>query len=294
MQDDFSQCYVSRGVDFFKENILKSWSCADYHDPNAPAIFIGVYHPEDIERFINHKSYKILFLGGSDFENVKKIPSFNNTFCPVFSQSLNHQLSSRGVICKPWPVSVKDFNHIPTNTPLGDKIYVYSGNYQRDYLNDNSGLNKGLFKECIVPLIEHLGEDRFIFASHLSMQDLIEKVYTNAFIFIKPNELGGNSTMWELAHMGRKTIACNMYGAPNLYNAELKYAKPSFKSMLGFKKKNYSKYPTHNVTGYANIDTVLGYIEKEQGKIGTINHDVINATQSLFTEMPWKKLNFWL
>lgn len=292
MNNDFSQCYISPGLEFFKANALKSWQCDEYHDPKKPAIFVGIYHQEDIDVFNNHQSYKILFLGGSDYENAAKISDFSNTFCPVFSQSLNYQLSKHGVICKPWPVSVRDFSHIPTDIPLGDKIYVYSGNEQRDYLKDSSGLNKSLYHECIKPLISHFGEDQFIFAKELSMDELISQVYANAFIFIKPNELGGNSAMWELAHMGRKTISCGMYAAPNIIDTDLRYRKNSIKNLLGFRDK--SKYPTLGVSGYKKLEHVINTIEQERKNIGTINNALIKQVQSLFSEIPWKHLDFWL
>jgi len=291
--NDFSQCHISKGLDFFKKRALEHWECTEYDDPNKPAIFLGIYHEEDIELFSNHKSYKILILGGSDYQNIDKIPDFSKTFCPSFINALTRRLEVKGIICKQWPTAVSNFDYIPSNIPLGDKIYVYSGNHKRDYLNDASGLNKGLYHECIAPLVDRLGEDRFIFAKQLAMEQLIDQVYSECFIFIKPNEIGGVTSMWELILMGRKTITSGTMITPNVINADLAFHKQSKLQKL-FKKRRGEKYPSENVVGYQNIDNVIESIHQEEKYIGKINQDLSDSVRSLFSERPWQSLSFWL
>lgn len=287
----FSQCYVSDGLSFFREQVLSSWKCKEYSDENSPAVFIGIYHNKDIECFTNHKGHKILFLGGSDFQNVSRLPRQKKAYCPVFSRSLEYRLTKAGILCKNWPVSIRDFSGIPRGVPLGEKIYVYSGNHKRGYIDDSSGLNKSLYRECIHPLVEEFGEDCFLFASGFDMPTLIEQVYRNCFIFVKPNELGGNSTMWELAHMGRKTVASGMYDSPNIINMDLDYKIPIKARLRG--RNRFQYYPTVNVRGYKHLDRVIAAIKVEREKVGTNNSKLAAEVESMLGSLPWLNLEFW-
>ena len=124
------------------------------------------------------------------------------------------------------------------------------------------------------------------------MEDLIDQVYRNAFVFIKPNELGGNSAMWELAHMGRRTIGSGMYEAPNLLDARLKYGRHGWKGLFRTRKGD-ANYPTKGVVGYEDLDAVVRLIEKEAEHIGRVNEKLIEETRGLFRTIPWKRMDFW-
>ena len=70
--------------------------------------------------------------------------------------------------------------------------------------------------------------------------------------------------MWELAHMGRKTIAQNQGGASN-------------------------------VLEYKSLDHMIDLIYEESEKIGTIQEDVYNNIKNIFQESDeWLSLKFWI
>ena len=155
---------------------------------------------------------------------------------------------------------IKDFNAFNL-TPLGKNIYVYVGQPEKkryDYF---------YFDEIIVPLIDNFGEKRVMWVkedSAINIQKLIEDYYNKSFVFVKPNERGRSTTMWEMAHMGRKTIAQNQGGAPN-------------------------------VLEYSDLDHMIDLIYQESEKIGTIQEDIYNNIKNIFQESDeWLYLKFWL
>ena len=65
MSRKFEQLYSS--MIYFKEGMKERWNLFEYHDPNAPAVFLGLYEPRDIQTFITHKGPKLLYFAGADF-----------------------------------------------------------------------------------------------------------------------------------------------------------------------------------------------------------------------------------
>jgi len=279
---NFNQCYFSEGLKFFEKEALNAWSCVPYNDLNKPAIFHGIYHKKDIKTFNNHNSHKLLMLGGGDVKNIKYITNTKNTYFMGYDNFTIKLLENLGIKCKPYPHAASTLADIPINYPLGDKIYVYSGNHKRDYLSDDKGTNKGLYNECIKPLIDILGVKKFIFAKKYTKKKLIQKVYKSCFIFIKPNVLGGLTTMWEMGKMGRKTITSDLIKIPNVYNADLEYNK----------KDSY--FDTKNVIGYKDLQNVIDLINRESEKIGNCNIETSWQTINLIKHKPWKKLDYWI
>ena len=123
------------------------------------------------------------------------------------------------------------------------------------------------FDEIVVPLIENFGQNRVIWVKEnnpISFQDLVNNYYRKSFVFVKPNERGGSTTMWELAHMGRKTIAQNQGDAPN-------------------------------VLEYKNLEHMIDLIYEESEKIGTIQKGVYDSMKNIFQESDeWLYLKFWI
>ena len=69
--------------------------------------------------------------------------------------------------------------------------------------------------------------------------------------------------MWELAHMGRRTIG------------------------LGFPELEYS-------TEFSNIENLIDLIVEESKYIGKIRPDVANSVKNLFLGDEWLSLDFWV
>ena len=151
-------------------------------------------------------------------------------------------------------IPLKDFSEF-TPTVLGDKIYIYKGIYgdRPDYFK---------WQKVVEPLQKTFGKDRIIFTNHKPIEQLKEEYYNNCFVYVKPNERGGSTSMWELGHMGRKTITFNQGDVPNVLN-------------------------------YKSFDEIVSHIKNEESKIGTLQNEVSEQTKNIFVGEEWLNLDFY-
>ncbi len=265
MKKDFTQSYISPSLIDFKEKFNNKWGLNDYYDVNAPLVFFGMYNQQDVNVFLEHKGPKIVVWGGNDMHKgqLNLVKSYVDrgmayTFAPPgeFSRILT-EYDIKHKICY---IPNKDYS-IFNPTPLGENIYVYMGR------PDNPRPEYFKYNEIISPLIQVFGEDRVKWviqneSSTLSMDKLIEKYYNDCFVFVKPHERGGVTSMYDLAHMGRRTIGKGETNLPNF-------------------------------TEYSNLDNLIQLIVEESKYIGKVRKDVANSLNSHFLGNEWLNLNFW-
>lgn len=258
MDNCFKQICVSGSLDYFKDFFKKKWDLEDYTNVNEPAIFFGLYHSHEIKRFVNHKGKKMIIWGGADqhinkFQSVKNLPNFVGS--PAYRPPMVNTFKKIGYPYKEIILPFKDYSNLET-TPLGDKIYVYKG------LNGN---RKHHYKwdEIVVPLIKHFGKNRVIYSQSQKIDYIINELYNKSFVYVKPNELGGSTTMWEMAHMGRKTISKNQGNLPNVIN-------------------------------FTDLKSIINTIKNEEKKIGTIQKEVAEETKKcMVNNKDWLNVKFW-
>ena len=257
---DFTQVYFSNAIKFFQEDFMKKWNLKDYVDPNKPAIFLGLYDSTDHYILKNHKSYGIVSLTGSDMvpQNlnfIKHIVDNKKIFCyqaPGFPSNIAKKYS---IPHKSLFIAMKDYTAY-SSCLLGENIYAYKGIHgnRPDYFK---------FNDVISSLIKVFGEDRIIYTEFKSSQELIENYYKDCFVYVKPNDLGGATSMFELAHMGRKTLGG---GFPNL---------------------DY-------LVNYKDIYHLIDLIQEEAEYIGTLREEVSIQAKNTFIGDEWLNLNYWL
>jgi hypothetical protein len=256
---DFNQVYVSDNLNTFKEGFINKWKLEEYSNPNEPSIFFGLYSQQDVNYFLNHKSYKILVWGGNDmhdpqFNIVRNEIKQNRTFTFGPPGEFSNVLKNKNILHKSCYIPNKDYTTLPI-TPLGENIYIYKGLHgnRPDYYR---------FKEIVMPLMEVFGKDRIIYTEYKSFEDLVKNYYNDCFVFIKPNEKGGCTTMYELAYMGRRTLG---QGHKNL---------PFF-------------------TEYKDLHHLIDLIMDESKYIGKIRPKIKKSIESIFVGDEWLNLKFW-
>ena len=260
---DFTQAYLSPALNDFKKDFLKKWNLVEYYDNYLPLVFFGMYGPDDVKVFMSHKGPKVVIWGGNDMHayQLNLVKDYINkgntyTFAPPgeFSDTLN-KFNIKHKVCY---IPNKDYS-IFKPTPLGENIYIYMGrpyNLRPEYFKYN---------EIVNPLIQVFGEDRVIWVKEsttLPMEELIKKYYNDCFVFIKPHERGGATTMYDLAHMGRKTIGKGESSLPHFIE-------------------------------YSNLDNLLELIMEESKYIGKVREDVADSLKKHFIGREWLSLNFW-
>lgn len=123
------------------------------------------------------------------------------------------------------------------------------------------------FNEVVAPLVQVFGEDRVKWVikeekKTLPIDELIEKYYNDCFVFIKPHEKGGVTSMYDLAHMGRKTIGKGESNLPNFIK-------------------------------YSDLDNLLELIMEESKFIGKVREDVATSLNNHFLGDEWLSFKFW-
>lgn len=258
MEQQVFQCYASEPMEeHFAKGLRERWNLSEYSDTNAPTVMFGWYNDdEDVAFLNNHKGPLIMLWGGADMNQHRAVPLSRrpNTYQLGYAWQ-SRILTSWNVSHKQAIVPIKDYTRF-TPVPLGDKIYVYKG-----WRVDRGGYFK--WNEFIQPLIREWGEDNFIFGMGHDIDYVHENFYKKSFVYIKPNERGGSTGMWELGCMGRKTIAQNQGDAPN-------------------------------VLEYSDIRDIANLVNQEAKKIGTVQEDVsIQVQKYMMNTNEWLNLDWW-
>ena len=254
---DVHQLYASYPMErHFASNIRKKWNLSEYTDPNKPAVFFGWYNNDDWKVIQNHKAPFIMLWGGADMlpERVTQISKMPNSYQIAYGWQTDI-MKQCNVDYKEIIIPVKSYDMFEPNR-LGEKIYVYRGWLvpRNRYFN---------WEAIVEPLFSVFGKDRFIFGMGEKIEDVYEKLYKECFVYLKPNERGGSTTMWELGHMGRVTIANNQGSAPN-------------------------------VRGYNDIHDIIRIIQEEAEKIGTVQQELSDKVkQHLGIDERWLSINYW-
>lgn len=245
---DILQAYVSPTLSHFKERLFSCWGFIEYYDPLAPAFFFGLYTDYDIRVLTKHKAKSLLYFGGNDFreKQISIVKKLNNIICIGYGGDwLYEGCQKENLRFTPNKLLIMEFDKFKP-VPLGDKIYVYRGlkGNRADYFGWSS---------VVQPVMNIIGEDRFIFADNLSLSELHEKVYSNSFVYLKPNDRGGSTALFELGHMGIRTIT-----------------------------NGHSKFP--NALSYSSIEDIVSLIREEEKRIGTHQYEVAESLKAAIVQ----------
>jgi hypothetical protein len=258
MNKQIYQCYASPTMEeHFAKDLRNRWDLTKYKNPNEPTLMFGWYNNhKDVTFLNNHKGPIVMLWGGNDmnYDRAKFLANRPNTYQIGYgwqSRLLNQwQVPHKNVI-----IPIKDYSKFKLN-PLGDKIYVYQG-----WKFSRSQYFK--WEEFIQPLINEWGENNFVFGMGHDIDYVYENYYKKCFVYIKPNERGGSTGMWELGHMGRKTIAQNQGNAPN-------------------------------VLEYKNLKDIASLVNHEAKKIGTIQNSISEQVKDfMMNTNEWLNLDWW-
>lgn len=254
------QARVSKTLEkHFGRGFRSKWGLSTYSNPNEPAVFLGLYNSDDLNAFLSHKSFRLFILGGSDMKpatllKLREVIRDGRTFTWMYPGKISNILSKNDIPHKQLYIALKDYSQFKPVT-LGDKIYVYRG-----AVKQNPSYYK--WEEIVDPVISHFGKNRVLFTEGQSIDSLVKKVYPQTFVYVKPNEKGGNTTMWEMGHMGIKTLG---------------------KGQL----------PLPNFTEYSDLSHLISLIENEEKYIGQVRNDVSEGLQKIFKGPEWLDLGFW-
>ena len=208
---DFKQLFTQ--MDYFSRGMKERWGLEDYKCLNTPTVFLSLGSPQAIQTFKNHKGIKLLYFSGSDCnpQTINLVKNTQDVVCIGWSPWITQILEKNNIPHKNFFLPLKHYNDFKP-TILGENIYVYKGIH-----GDRSDYFK--WDEIIKPLQDVFGEDRIIHTTKQPINKLINDYYNDCFVYVKPNERGGSTAMWELGYMGRKTISNNQGNLPHVLNS---------------------------------------------------------------------------
>lgn len=242
-------------------NFLDFYSLENYNDINAPAVFYGLSHNQDIKRFINHRGFKIYLPTGLEevrgyVQNI--LNSVKDLNVLVYDEVWEYLIKSNGVknyrkVRFAW----RDHRKCKP-TPLGDKIYIHFS------IPSEEEAQKHFYKDWFVDVF---GDDLIYPQEWIPYDDLIKNYFNKSFVHIVTSSLPirAETTGQAMGLMGRKTFST----WPNL--------NPS-----------YELYPP------TDMDTLVKLVNKERQKIGTIQSELANQVSDFFDfSDDWLYVDYW-
>lgn len=238
------QCRFASSVTHFKQGFQKKWGLSDYKNNIEACVFVGVYNEKDIEVIKSHRGFKVIIFCGQDIFNYRRFIGDDCYFITgVFGERLSFVYGNRVKVIQ---ISMKDYSEFKP-VPLGDKIYCYMRSP-----SSQGSLNYALLER----IMKKVGKDRFLIG-HLGnpMETVINKFYKKSFINLQFNPVGGLTSVYEMAHMGRRSI---------------------------------SNYASPFTLSYETEDDIVKLIETEAQKIGTLQPEVSEqAVNNLKSSDEW-------
>jgi len=280
---------LAHQVEYFSHNFAKHWNLHLTTDANVamnkysgnrdPLIVFGghMHSSEQLRKVVRaHIGPQIfLFTGLGDLKepNIKYIRerhwSGRPTYVIVQDPKSLGALKERGMLHRELYIPLKDYSaYKPTKT--GNKIFFHGG-WPRLNTKINSRRRLGWDKLC-APLQEIYG-DRILYVDPnggpLNSTQMIE-LYSQCFVYLKPNTFGGATTMWELGYMGRRTISPGHVNLPHVIQS------------------------ADDILYGGHLDDLIKLIEEESKHIGKIQYDVAESVKSChIQDDSWLTLDFW-
>jgi hypothetical protein len=250
----FEQAVVGKTLSFFKENFMSRWDFKNYFDSEKPLVIFG-YDFQDY-LYENHKGYKLI---------IPSIP----TDVPNFQNLTNHKKTiyvgekientPKDIIFKNETIEIKDYSIFKPNI-LKDKIYYYSG--------FRNGWDIKRFDQELIEEIQKKIKYEIITTQHNTKSDYFDihslknQYYDKTFLNLNLLGRHGMTTVREMGLMGRKTITMT----------------------------NVEHYKYNCIINCSNIEEVIGVINKESQKIGTIQPSINSHTVG----DEWLNIEYWI
>jgi len=197
-----NQMYLSKHVHQLY-SIRNFYNIGEYNSDKEPTLFVGLYNDDDIDKWNNHKGFKVLlpcypeYLANGVLNNGKIDLDTLNLI--VYDETWEWLAISNGIkkykkvklawadisVCKP--------------VPLGDKIYIHFGGHdplQHKHFNRDKW-------------IEVFGDELIYLKEWTDYYDVVENYYKKSYVQIMVSSwpLRGESTAQGMGLMGRKSLS---------------------------------------------------------------------------------------
>lgn len=193
---NINQIYVSKGLYFLTERILRKYNLVSYNDINRPAIFFGIYFEIDIDTVMNHRGQHFIMFGGTDASRgykvsqdiIKWIKTNDTSTVISISHNIYQRLNDLNIGSKLLEFNLVDKNVF--NKKLypnkGSKIYIYNG------FSKERGEIYG--KEFYDEVMKKLPQFEYIQSCHINAKyEEMGEIYAQCFIGMRLTHNDGNA-----------------------------------------------------------------------------------------------------
>ncbi len=252
------QCeYAEARISKFK-HFLKKYELEEYHSPNEPAIFFGMYSRLTLNTLANHKSLAILIWRGSDIiskkQRLKSVLALKNPNIKhvAISDFIVKDLKRVGVKPCFLPLCATKIEDLGT-CKLGHEIYAYVSKKRYNFYG--GPIIDKLDKKCGYKINRAL-------STHTFTRKQLIRIYRKCFLGLRLTEHDGIANqVIEMGIMGRRCV----------HNGQ----QP-------------------NCLRWNNVDDVLESIDRESKRIGKVNRRVAQRTKN-YIEVgeDWLNTSYW-
>ena len=236
--------YVSKSLKHLENRVKKIYNLKDYCDKNRKTIFFGLYSKKDFDTIKNHKGFKYIIFGGSDFDDklenldykINYLLSLKNYKVFAISDNMYNRIKKYNIDCELINFNLVNKNLFKIQSELGKKIYIYDGIRKKP---DNSIIYN---KKIIDEVKKRLPYYEYIHSSDLNCSyEKMPEIYKECFIGLRLTKGDGNAnTVQEFEAMNIPIIHnYSNYGIKwNNIDDIVKYIIKSDNYCLDWYKKN--------------------------------------------------------
>jgi hypothetical protein len=199
------QAYISESVSSFPW--LEKLGLRPYVNPNQPAIFFGMYQPEDLGTLYLHEDIAVVRWCGVDSLKIKRPMLFTDPLIHNISPFLRvvDNLSTHGISCK--QIGIENIYSLSDVKPYGDRIYAYMPKPD-DY-----------YGQSIINELINRGYDILIGDGSIPREEWdngkADEIYDQCYVgLVLSHYVGGGGSVVELGLKGRMCIT-NVLQTPN-------------------------------------------------------------------------------
>ena len=207
----FRQALVSPSLVFFREDFHTKFDLAEYHDPEAPAVFFGCYTSRDLKAIARHQGPRLIIWAGTDAwprhrrarARLTRVATLGETYNVAISEFVAKDLATYGLGFVRLPVTPVDLQAPDLDLrpmPRGPKVYVYTS---------EDPARREVYGQSLVARVQsRLPDLEFITCHARSVpRSELPEIYRQCFIGLRLVAHDGlPNTVVELAMMGRRTV----------------------------------------------------------------------------------------
>lgn len=193
-----AQAYISESVANFPW--LEKLGLRPYDNPQEPAIFFGMYRPDDIAALCNHEGLAVVRWCGVDSLSVNEPSPYQAPMVYNISPfpQVKRKLAEHGIKCH--VISLERIYPPTKPLPYGDMIYAYAPPVTEDY-----------YGQSIIDLLRKRGYNILIGDGTISREEWdngkADELYSQCYIgLVLSPYVGGGASVVELGLRGRICI----------------------------------------------------------------------------------------